>query len=287
MKGLLVHNTFLNTAKYSEINALYLDSARRAGIDMDICGNADLAADCAKRCDYKSVYDFVLFLDKDIRLAESLESAGIRVFNSSQAIKQCDDKSLMYSTLAENNISFPKTIFAPFTYNNIGYTDLKYLDGVIKELGFPIVVKECFGSFGEQVYLARFYSELKDIIAKIGAKPHLYQEFVAESSGRDIRINVIGGRAVAAMKRYNPHDFRSNITLGGVAEPYIPTEKESRLAIAACGALGAEFAGADIFYQDGIPVVCEVNANCHIKSIIDVTRINVADKVMEYIQKII
>lgn len=55
------------------------------------------------------------------------------------------------------------TVVAPMTYENIGYTSFDFLDRVISEFGFPLVVKECFGSFGMQVYMVHDREELEKL----------------------------------------------------------------------------------------------------------------------------
>ena len=77
------------------------------------------------------------------------------------------------------------------------------------------MVKEAYGSFGEQVYLAKDIVELNRIVDEIGYKDFLLQEFISSSRGRDIRINVVGNKAIVSMLRENNNDFRSNISSGG------------------------------------------------------------------------
>lgn len=60
------------------------------------------------------------------------------------------------------------TIAAPMTYANIGYTKLDFLDKVIETLEFPMIIKECFGSFGMQVYIARDKEDLIRYTKKLG-----------------------------------------------------------------------------------------------------------------------
>ena len=96
--------------------------------------------------------------------------------------------------------------------------------GAIEHLGLPLVFKECYyGSFGAQVFLCHSKEEIE---RHITARPFLLQKFCKESAGHDKRIEVIGGRCVAAMERYNPADFRANITNGGQMRPYTPTRQE-------------------------------------------------------------
>ena len=77
-----------------------------------------------------------------------------------------------------------------------------------------MVIKEAYGSFGEQVYLANSLEEANKIIDQIGYKDFLMQEYIATSKGRDIRINVVGDKAIVSMLRENKNDFRSNISNG-------------------------------------------------------------------------
>src|SRR5690625_4155038 len=97
--------------------------------------------------------DYVVFTDKDIYLAKQLELLGIRVFNTSEAIAVSDDKILSYQYLAQENIPIPKTIIAPKIFSKTRSFNERDLQMAIKTLGFPMIVKEAFGSFGEQVYL--------------------------------------------------------------------------------------------------------------------------------------
>ena len=151
------------------------------------------------------------------------------------------------------------TIVAPMTYENIGYTDMNFLDKVAEKFGFPLVIKECFGSFGMQVYM-----------------------------DHDVRLQVVGDEVVAAMFRYTDDgDFRANITHGGKMKSYEPDASEIKLATDTVKALGLDFAGVDLLFSNGADMpadmVCEVNSNAHFKNIFECTGVNVADEIMKYI----
>jgi RimK family alpha-L-glutamate ligase len=282
MVGWLAVNAFLNKEKFFGIHKRLSASAEKYGVPLNVKTNSELMLYNGENIVPRP--DFVLFWDKDIRLGLRLEELGLRLFNSASAIEACDDKALTYLKLL-NKVKQPKTIIAPFTYANIGYSDYSFLKDLEKELNFPIVVKECFGSFGEQVYLAGDYAALAAIVKKSGVTPLLFQEFVKTSRGRDIRLNVVGGKVAASMLREAAGgDFRANITLGGTMSPYLPSKDEIGMAVTACRELGLDFAGVDILFgEGGEPVLCEVNSNPHFKSIYDCTGIDVADKIMEYI----
>jgi RimK family alpha-L-glutamate ligase len=111
----------------------------------------------------------------------------------------------------------------------------------------------------------------------------IFQEFISESSGRDVRINMVGDKAVASMLRYNDNDFRANITNGGSMKKYTPTANEIRVAQTVMKALKLDFGGIDILFGKNEPILCEVNSNAHFKNIYDCTGVNAAEKIFEYI----
>lgn len=289
MKAWIVVNEFINTNKFTELNLWLLEAGKKKGIDIDIKTNAELMVVLGDSKDLflidKNIPSFVLFWDKDIRLAKALENKGIRVFNSAKAIEICDDKSLTHLALENAGIRMPKTIIAPMTFSGIGYTNYDFLNQVEKHLHYPYIIKECFGSFGQQVYKVENHKELLRIIEKIGTKPFLFQEYISSSHGRDIRINVVGDRAVAAMYRYNDEgDFRANISNGGKMKKYNPSIKLQDLAVECCKILNLDFAGVDFLFDENEDfIVCEVNSNAHFKNIYDCTNIDVADCIVDYI----
>ena len=286
----LVTNEFLNTKKYSELNMWLVNAAEKYNIELVVKTNAELLVDISghnviQNLIKKEKPEFVLFWDKDIRLASFLESLSLKVFNSSKAIEICDNKAMTHIALNQKNIKMPKTILAPMTYPNIGFTNYDFVENMKKQLSYPIVVKEFFGSFGQQVYLVHDDEELMSCIEKIGAKPFLFQEYIQSSFARDIRLNVVGDQVVATMYRYSDTgDFRANISNGGKMKPFEPTKKQVQLAVDCVIALGLDFAGVDLLFDENEePIVCEVNSNAHFKNIYDCTGENVADHILRYI----
>ena len=281
----IIINEFLNTTKFSEITHYLLVAAGMRSIRLNVFSNAEVMIGAPLP---EEKPDFVLFWDKDILLAQYLESLGIPVFNSSKAIALCDDKRLTYMALKNSGIPMPKTVIAPFTYDNIGYNNFDFLETVEAELSYPIVVKEAFGSFGMQVYLVRNHDEMVNKLTEISPKPVIFQEFLAEFQGTDVRLQVVGDEVVASMLRYSVNgDFRANVTIGGKMQKYTPTREQCDMAIKATKALGLDFAGVDLLFgPDECPVLCEVNSNAHFKTIFDCTHINVADKIICHVRDV-
>ncbi|MBR2968069.1 MAG: RimK family alpha-L-glutamate ligase [Clostridia bacterium] len=280
MKVALITNGFFVNQKTEEIRELLAGAFLSKGVILTQVRNSELIAGNGFS-ELKDV-DAVLFWDKDVLLARHLENEGRLVINSSSALQICDDKALSAVVMAKANLPMPKTILSPFTYANIGFTDLKFLDNVIAKLSFPIVIKETHGSFGQQVYLARDYDALVAIVQKIAPRPMIFQQYI-ECGNSDLRLQVVGDKVVAAVKRESKNgDFRANATLGGIMTAYTPTSEERDLAIAAAKAAHAEIAGVDILQGDK-PYLCEVNANAHFKRLMDATGIDVADLIAKYV----
>ncbi len=270
MTGFLVVNAYLKSEKFDALHRHLVSSAAQQGISLTVKTNEDMLF-----CTEKP--DFVLFWDKDVNAARLLEKRGIPVLNTADAIALCDDKAKTYIRLLDV-VPQPKTLIAPLSF--FDHTDYsRFVNNAMQRLGQPLVYKECCGSFGEQVFLCR---TAQDIAAHLNGKPFLLQEYIACSSGEDVRIEVVDGRCVAAMKRTNLNDFRSNLTNGGTAQPYTPTAQEAQTAIRACEALGLTFGGVDIL-KNGM--VCEVNSNAHIMNLMNVTGVDIAPLIFECILK--
>jgi len=281
--GSLPGNKFLDFAEWIQQAALKKKSSAAIYKNNDllsIVGKTEL-----KLAEDKNFPDYVVFTDKDIYLARQLELLGIPVFNSARAIEISDDKIATYLELIERKLPVPKTIIYPKIFGNAP-TDKSILYTAIEELGFPMVIKEAFGSFGEQVYLIHTKEELNRKVHELKDKAFVFQEFISSSYGRDIRLHVVGDHVVAGMKRTSSNDFRANITSGGKMEAYVASDKERELAIKATKAIGADFAGVDLLFgPEDSPIICEINSNAHIRNMYDCTNINVADDIMDYIIK--
>lgn len=229
-------------------------------------------------------YDFAIFLDKDRYISHLLEEAGLRLFNSAQAIEACDDKMLTYMNLMHFGIRMPKTVSGPLHYSLLDNDD--FLHNVEKVIPYPIVVKTNFGSQGEGVYLAHDFNELKEIEKKIIYRPRLYQEFIETSKGFDYRLICIGGKFVTGYKRRSlSDDFRSNLARGGIGVEHTMNPFQIDTAERIARIMKLDYCGID-FLESGIPeepILCEINSNAFIKGAETVTKINVAGKYAEYI----
>jgi RimK family alpha-L-glutamate ligase len=277
----LVVNAFLRGSSFAGMQEALVQAAEEAGIDMKIKTNADFIA----RDSLINPPATALFFDKDIRLAKRMELSGMRLFNSAHAIAVCDDKTLTSLVLEQAGLPQPETILCPTSYPGIGFGEGEFLDEVIHVLGLPLVVKEGKGSFGQQVYLAHSKDEILAIFERAGHCELLFQRFISESAGSDLRLYVVGKQIVAAIRRVNTQgDFRANLENGASAFPHTPTAAQEALALAASAACGTDFAGVDLLQSNDGPLVCEVNSNAHFLGLMRVTGINPAKAIMKQIK---
>ncbi|MFP7477942.1 RimK family alpha-L-glutamate ligase [Terribacillus saccharophilus] len=290
--GWVIYNGHLGGKKFLDFAEWIQRAANAQDITMKIIKNNALLGMVGTHNsllkEEQQLPDFVVFSDKDIPLAQQLEAMGIPLYNSSKSIAVCDNKILMYQALAQAGIKIPKTIIAPKVFPGTMPMQLDSFEPAIRELGFPMIVKEAFGSFGEQVYLVDNKEALHQKISEIGANPFVLQEYIQTSHGRDIRINIVGGKIVASMIRTSETDFRANVSRGGNMQQYTPTDKEAELAIAAADAVGTDFAGVDLLFgPGGEPLVCEVNSNAHIRSIYECTGVDVTEAIITHIKEVL
>lgn len=285
MLGWLIVNGFLGSNKFNELYNYLQNSANEYGISLQIKSNDELVGELSSG--FEKLPDFAIFWDKDVYLAKRLEESGVRLFNSATAVEICDNKILTALTL-NNKVKTPKTIIAPKTFEGVNYSDKTFLKNATKELGFPLIIKEAYGSFGHQVYLANDYQSAEKIVDRLGHKDFLMQEFISSSYGKDVRVNVVGGKVVCAMLRYNENDFRSNISSGGKMKKITLNSKQEELAVKVCSIIGLDFAGVDILFgENDQPILCEVNSNPHFKSSLECTGVDMSKEIIKYIKGVL
>ncbi|MDD2417636.1 MAG: RimK family alpha-L-glutamate ligase [Oscillospiraceae bacterium] len=285
MAGYIIYNGYWNADSLPNPVIHLLNAAEQRGINLIPFANTETAVEFDGKLSIPDfdVSDFALFWDKDVRLARAMETIGIRLYNSADTVAVCDDKAATHIKLAAEDIPMPKTIVAPMTYVHMDEKPSQYfLNRAATIMGFPMVVKECFGSLGGQVYLAHDMDELKLLTDKMAARPFICQQFIKANAGTDIRIYIVDGQPVAAMRRRSETDFRANVGNGGMAEKYVPSAEQKELAVRCCNILGALFAGVDILIGDeGEPLVCEVNSNAHMQAISACSGVDVAGAIID------
>lgn len=287
MKCAIIVNAYTYMAS-SEYQATRLkDELELRGVRADILRNDGFIAyiDKSGEISVAGEYDFIVYLDKDKYISSMLERSGLRLFNSHSAIRLCDDKAATFIALAGSGIAVPRTLTGLLCYDSSAKLNVRALDKVQSLLGYPIIIKECYGSLGKGVYKADSREQLEQYALELMGTPHLFQQYISDSEGVDVRVIVVGGKAVAAMRRMSSSDFRSNIELGGVGEPYELSDKTAAICERAAAVLGLDYCGIDMLFSRGgeAEILCEVNSNAFFTAIEKVTGVNIAAAYAEHI----
>ncbi len=220
--------------------------------------------------------DFVMMRSYGLDLARHLESAGVKVFNSPLSMGCSQDKWQTHQLLAKRGLCSPESV--------MGSKGLSF-DTVKSMLGMPFVVKGLYGSKGEEVFLINSQTQLETVLQNLPEDKVMYQKYIEQSAGTDIRIHVIGGQVVAAVRRRSEGDFKSNYHQGGSAESVELTEEMRKLAIEATAALKLDFAGVDLLESSQGVTVCEVNAIPGFRTVCITSETDIPNLLFEYIRK--
>jgi len=214
-----------------------------------------------------------------LAVLRQFEMQGVYPLNESVAIGRSRDKLRSMQLLARDGIGLPVTTFAH---------DPKQTEEVLRLAGgAPMVIKLLEGTQGIGVVLADTDRSAKSVIEAFrGAGVNiLVQEFIKEAGGTDIRALVVGGRVIAAMKRTGAEgDFRSNLHRGGSAQAIRISPEERSTAIRSAKAMGLGVCGVDMLRANHGPVVMEVNSSPGLEGVEKATGIDVAGKIIEYLE---
>jgi RimK family alpha-L-glutamate ligase len=215
-----------------------------------------------------------------LAVVRHFEQAGVPCINGSLPIEVVKDKLRSSQILSRAGIPIPNTMMVRIPID----------DGLVEtNIGFPCVVKVVTGSYGEGVYFCerkRDYKKLMEFIDNLGnKKTMIVQEYLGERVGEDLRVLVIGGKVVGAMKRTAPEgDFRANITNGGTGSKFDVTEEIEYLARETARALNLDIAGVDLLFDKRGFRVCEANSNPGFIGFEKYCGVDVADIVTEYVK---
>ena len=205
-----------------------------------------------------------------------LQAKGVRVLNPPRALEICVDKYLAGARLENAGLPTPPTVACQ---------DAESAFEAFGQLGGDVVVKPLFGSEGRGMVRVdgpdlawRVFRTLERLQAVL-----YVQQFVAHP-GWDLRVFVLGGRVLAAMRRHAQAGWRTNVAQGGRAEAVSVTAEETRLALAATEAVGAAAAGVDLLPRlGGGYYVLEVNAVPGWRALAPATGVDVALEITEYL----
>jgi RimK family alpha-L-glutamate ligase len=209
-------------------------------------------------------------------LLQRLQAEGVRVLNTPRAVEICVDKYLATARLAAAGLPVPETIACQTADSALE---------AFAALGGDVVVKPLFGSEGRgMVRVSDPELAWRTFRAVERTAGVLYLQRFVRHPGWDLRVFVIGGRVLTAMRRTGNGDWRTNVAQGGSAEAVRLTADEERLALRAADVLGAAVAGVDLLPgPGGAWYVIEVNAVPGWRALAPVAGVDVAAAVVEFL----
>lgn len=213
-------------------------------------------------------------------IVRQFEEEHIRCINSSLSVEIAKDKMRSHQLLASHGLPIPNTMLVRFPVE---------VDIVDNMIGWPCVVKIISGSYGEGIYLCESKTSFKKMMEFIGnldtPKILLVQEYVDAKPGEDLRVFVVGGKVIGAMKRHAPDgDFRANISAGGYGEPFEVSSEIDYLAREAARICGLQIAGIDLLFDKNGYKICEANSAPGFEGFEKYCQVDIAAQIAQYIK---
>ena len=212
-----------------------------------------------------------------LSIVRQLERLGVNIFNNASTIEMVADKLHTHQVLAENSMATPTTMLAKFPVD---------IDLIERTIGFPVVVKTLLGSNGSGVFLIENAPAFNDLMELIGeTNPNIqiiFQKFIANSKGRDLRLFVVDGEVVAAMeRRARDGGFKANYSTGGTVKEFVADEEAIAMAIKTAEILNIQVAGIDLLFTDDGYTICEANTFPGFKGLEEACEVNVPEKIFK------
>ncbi|MGH7173521.1 MAG: ATP-grasp domain-containing protein [Gemmataceae bacterium] len=209
-------------------------------------------------------------------LLHRAQARGVAVLNPPRAVETCVDKYLATAYLEAAGLRVPPTVVC------------QHADAALEAfaaLGGDVVVKPLFGSEGRgMVRVCDPEMAWRTFRTLERTQSVLYLQQFIPHPGWDVRVFVLGGRVLTAMRRYGNGDWRTNVAQGGRGEVVQVSADEERLALSAAAALGAAMAGVDMLPGPrGEWYVLEVNAVPGWRALAPVTGVDVAAAVIDFL----
>jgi len=213
-------------------------------------------------------------------ISRMLESQGVRVVNAHDSILTCGDKVLTSMALQASGILAPHTAIA--------FSRKAALDAV-SGMGYPVVMKPPVGSWGRLLAKVNDRESAEAVLEHKGSMngkdPYFIQNYV-EKPGRDIRTLVVGEETVYAVYRHAQH-WITNTARGGKASRCPITKDIDRVSRTAARAVGGEVVAVDLLETDeGGLLVNEVNHTPEFHGAVKAVDVDVAGKIVEYLQEV-
>lgn len=257
---------------------LIFDALRRRGIAHDRIDDRELVFDLtAPSCPWDSVLIRSISQSRAETTATALSAAGAMTVNRPEVISTCNDKVKTTLALVAAGLPSPRTMVA---------LDPESALRAVDELGYPAVLKPPAGSWGRLLSRANDRDAAEAVIehkSVLGSAEHsvFYLQEHIPKPGRDIRVIVVGGRAVAGMYRSSDH-WITNAARGGRGTNCPIDGEAGRLAVRAAAAVGGGAVAVDLLEGPGCLLVNEVNATMEFRTCTEASGADIAGALVDY-----
>jgi RimK family alpha-L-glutamate ligase len=201
-------------------------------------------------------------------ILHALRECGVPVYNDARAIERSVDKSMTSFLLNRYGVPTPATW--------AGESTAHAQRVLMRETaaGRQVVMKPLFGSQGKGLKKPGVRLPSLKAFSQVA---YLQRYVDTGTPGFDWRVLVIGGKAIAAMKRVGGEDWIHNFARGARCEPAELTPALTEADVRATAALGLDYAGVDLIpAEGGRPVVLEVNGVAAWRGLQSVTPLDIA-----------
>jgi len=233
--------------------------------------------------------DTVAIVRGSVRLKKSyldllsrLEKIGVCMVNSRETVELSSDKYRTYIKLQDFGLTQPKTVLIP--NEDTWKESVKLLDSK-----FPIIMKTLEGSKGVGVLFIESERQIESLVQLLYSQNEnvdlLIQEYIKTDG--DIRVIILGGKIIAAMKRdVIEGDFRSNVSQGAKVTEYPLTEVEVEQSLLAAKAVDGSWVAVDFIPskkpKKDPPFILEINHSPGTEGIEKATGKNIVKGVVDF-----
>jgi ribosomal protein S6--L-glutamate ligase len=215
-----------------------------------------------------------------LAVVRQFDLMGVPVLNTALAIARSRDKLRAMQLLTKKNIDVPVTVCARTP---------EAIDHALVQVGGPpCIVKLQQGAQGIGTMIAETRQAVTSLLETLWAMGQdiVLQQYIAEAKGRDLRVIVVGGRVVAAMRRQaKAGEFRSNLHRGGLGVCASLDARYRRAAIAATRVIGLEVAGVDMLETREGPKILEINSSPGLEGIERTSGIDVSSAIVLHAER--
>ena len=267
MKGLLIYDKVGAERNTWFINRL-TESAKAKCCDLELVViDSDFNTEALYSLDPKP--DFVIVRTISPNLSLAIESLGIPTFNNHMTSNIANDKMKTHNHATMLNIPTMAT-------DSVANIDM------CLPTEYPKVIKSVDGHGGSEVFWVENAEECKYILSLYPNKSFIVQDLSSEP-GVDMRVYVLGGKVLAAVKRTSKSDFRSNFSLGGKAELVPLPNVVYHTVNVLVDSLGADFVGIDFIRHNGEWILNEIEDVVGTRMLYSLTDIDAADLYIDHI----